>query len=468
VSRAFAIGWQMASLSCIASLEAGDDDEHDVSPGVRPSTFSPSTRVHQIRAGLYKLASHLTAAGDEPVETHTLDEALEADSGARKRKIDEFHAEVSDALGAADFRLGKAYELGYALAETCLKPEDRATFDAAFGPRVVELKNSLADLASTFPPHASRAVVLSLRSWESWAAEPTLDGHQLDWDMHGAAVRTALRRQGELWRGLLSDEKQGADMLGTEHYLRAASTLVAEMTSTIWLFLRPVAIPLGGAVLVLAIGIALLVLTGGIAQVLGAIAAIISALGITGAGFRARLGRATAQLETRLWNAELDRAIAEAVLIGPKGWPDAIAQDDVPATGPTPKVTANQETLKAFRQALSVQEGDQSAKDIKKAKPQRLEEVKGFLTSNAEFIAADGSKVAGRNDIAGWLLENVQAAERIATPPQLVKAAEPGVLLTYVGTRDAADIWWLREGKIRRWRAFTNRDEARKQAGLAS
>jgi hypothetical protein len=151
-------------------------------------------------------------------------------------------------------------------------------------------------------------------------------------------------------------------------------------------------------------------------------------------GFRARLGRATAQLETRLWNAELDLAIAEAVLKGPKGWGGAIVKEDVPATGPPPKVTANLETLEAFRKALSVQEGEQERKDVDEVKRQRFEEVKNLLTSNAEFSDADGSTVAGRNDIAEWLLKDVEAAKRIATPPELVIAAEPGVLVTHVAT----------------------------------
>jgi hypothetical protein len=462
VSRAFAVGWQMASLSCLASLDT--DNESDERAELSSSSFTSARRAHQVKAGLHKLAHYLMAAGDQPIETEPLDRALEDDPATRAARVDGFHAEVTDALGAADFRLGKAYGLGHDLAETCLKPEDRASLDAAFGPRVVEIKNSLADLASTLPPHASRAVIISLRAWEGWAAEPRLDDKELDWALHGAAVRTALRRQGEVWRALLSQEKQGTDMLDTEHFLRAATTLVAEMTSTIWRFLRPVALPLAIAVGVLAAGIALLALAGGIAQILGAIAAILSAVGITGAGLRARLGRATAQLETRLWNAELDLAIAEAVLIGPEGWGVQISKDTaVPATGPTPKVSGNLETLEAFRNALAELPGARMIND--RERNRLLEEIKPLLTSNAEFITEAGRRVNGRNAVARWLLEDPVTARRVGSEPKRVIAAAPGILVAYVEA--GGDVWWVREGKVRRWRGCAGRAEARGFAGLA-
>ena len=156
--------------------------------------------------------------------------------------------------------------------------------------------------------------------------------------------------RGRVWRALLSGEKEGKDMLDAWHYLRAANRLVAGMVSTVWGFVRPLALPLGLLFLLLAGGIALLVLAPEGGQIVGVIATVVAALGITGAGIRARLGQATTQLQTFLWGAELDLAVADAVLIGPEGWNAELG--DVPAIGPVPKAASNLETLQEFRKAL--------------------------------------------------------------------------------------------------------------------
>ena len=450
---AFAVGWRTASLYIDASFdnerrEGRRDDLPD------PGALSPRARTNLtadlIEAGLRKLGGQLAAAGIEQIPMKELREALATSPGdveTLRRRAQELHVDVLFALTAADFRLGKAYGAGHVLAEICLQPADRASFDRAFGPRVVSLRNWLADLASTLPPHASRAVVVSLRTWEAWAAEPKLDGEPLDWPTHGAGVRAALRRQGELWRELLSGEKQGPDMLDINHYLRAANALVATMTSTIWRFLRPLALPLGAAILLLGGGIALLVLTGAVGQVFGALAAAAGAVGITGAGLRARLGKVATQLETRLWGAELDLAIAEAILIGPKGWGATVADVTVPATGAAPRVAANLETLHEFREAVRAKRGSQ---------------VSDLLAADVEFIAGDQAR-SGRDVVATWLLQAPEST-RIASEPQKVVAAGPGILVTYVDT--GADVWRVQEGKIRRWQSFADRDRARDAAGL--
>jgi hypothetical protein len=106
-----------------------------------------------------------------------------------------------------------------------------------------------------------------------------------------------------VWRALLSGEKEGTDMLDAWHYLRAANSLVAEMVSTLWRFVRPLALPLGLLLILLAGGVALLVAAEGGEKFVGAIATVVGAVGITGAGIRARLGQATTQLPTFLWGA---------------------------------------------------------------------------------------------------------------------------------------------------------------------
>lgn len=171
--------------------------------------------VDEIEAGLFKLRSELAAANVRPVALDTVRGALKLDVQPAMTLHDaaaDLNCQILRALTAADFRIGKAYRLGVALASTTLSPESDGELDRSFGTRAIEIRTALADLASVMRPHASRAVALSLRTWESWAADPELDGKPLasdDW----AAVRCALRRQGQLWRALLSGEKDGIDML---------------------------------------------------------------------------------------------------------------------------------------------------------------------------------------------------------------------------------------------------------------
>src|SRR4029453_13512495 len=81
------------------------------------------------------------------------------------------------ALTAADFRLGKAYGLGRALAQTALLPDAKhpETFQQTFARfRLDNLLGWLADLRSAFPPHAAEAVSGSLQAWAAWSDAPTL------------------------------------------------------------------------------------------------------------------------------------------------------------------------------------------------------------------------------------------------------------------------------------------------------
>jgi ketosteroid isomerase-like protein len=453
VSTAFSVGWRIASLYRDASLDKERrDDGRDELPG--PGSLSGFARtklaVDLIEADIQKLRGHPGGAGIDKNLAEELRKALTArakDLRALRQRVEKLHLGLLFALTAADVRLEKAFALGHALADTCLLPEDRGSFDRAFGSRIVSVKNWLADLASVLPPHASRAVALSLRTWESWVADPTLDGEPIAWSKQGAGVCAALRRQGELWRALLAGEKSAPDMLDTNHYLRAASALVAALSSSIWRFLRPLAIPLGVAILLLGGGVGLLLVSGTAGQVVGAIAAAAGAVGITGAGLRARLGTAATYLENRLWGAELDLAIAEAVLIGPTGWGAGVGQVALPPTGAPPRVATNIETLAEFRDAVRSKDEQELAK---------------LLAPDVEFVVEAGGR-RGRGAVVEWLLSESEST-RIASEPQRVLAARPGYLVTYL--EPGADVWRLQEGRIRRWQSFADHDEARVAAGL--
>lgn len=454
VCTALALGWEIVSLFRKASFGDGGEEEHGGLPrlGALSERQRTALAADLIEASLRKLGDELAVAN--PVEqagVKRLRRAVEADPvdpRELREAVEELHVDVLFTLTAADLRLGRAYGLGQALADTCLQPEDRPSFDLAFGTRLIRVKDWLADLASSFPPHASRAVVLSLRAWEAWAADPKLDGEPLAWETHGAGVREALRRQGEVWRDLLAYDKRGEDMLDTNHYLRAANSLVAVMASTVWRFLRPLRVPLAVAILLLGGGIALLLLTGAVGQVLGVIAVAAGAAGITGAGIRARLGKVAMQLQSRLWGAELDLAIAGAVLIGPAGWGASIAEIAVPATGAAPKVAANLEVLRELRRAVA---------------ERRNRAIRGLLAPDVVFDAG-GEVQRGRDAVAEWLLRTPEAP-RIASPPRRVVAVGPGFLVTHLA--QGADVWRVQEGRVRWWRRCGDGDAAHAAAQAA-
>ena len=382
----------------------------------------------------------------DPCWIETLrDTAKGEDEESLREAVKGFHLEVLRTLTAAELRLGRAYGLGHALADTCLRPTNVASFQEAFGVRLIAVKDWLADLASSFPPHSSRAVVLSLRTWEAWAANPRLDKERIEWKRDGSGVRDALRRQGELWRDLLAGDKDGLDMLDTTHYLQAASSLVGSLRSTVWRFLKALGWLLVGAVLALLGGIALLLFTDTLGQVAGAVLTALGALGITGAGVRTHLGKVTAQLQSWLWGAELDLAIAQAVLIGPAGWGMKVADVAVPATGPAPKVAANMTVLHEFRGA---------------AARGKSKEIRKLLAADAKFEVDHGKPLRGRDAIVEWVLRTEPPPE--TTEPDEVEAIGTGILIVH--RPDGAELWRIQEGKVRRWASYTTVDEARTAA----
>ena len=95
--------------------------------------------------------------------------------GELRTAVAELHRQLLMALTAADFRLGKAYGLGRALAQTALLPDARhpETFRGTFARfRLDNLLGWLADLRSAFPPHAAKAVSGSLQAWAAWTCCP--------------------------------------------------------------------------------------------------------------------------------------------------------------------------------------------------------------------------------------------------------------------------------------------------------
>ncbi len=127
--------------------------------------------------------------------------------------MEAFHIELLATLTGADFRLGKAYGLGRALADVTRNPPDGAS-ELARG-RVAPLAAWLRDLSTVLPPHAGHVVASSLEEWGGWAVRPPGDAAQEAVDVE------QLQAQGRLWRSLISGEKRATQMLEISDYVAA-------------------------------------------------------------------------------------------------------------------------------------------------------------------------------------------------------------------------------------------------------
>ena len=245
VPPAFDVGWLLADLRARPVAAA----RRNVAGGALSALMAatpPDVEVVRIAAKIGLLSPQLESAGVGKENLVLISSGLKTshDAAARNgalspRAVDGLFATISATFTAASTRMGEALSLGFDLANTCRLPREVSTknekaahqndkdvnknengtkakeaekaFLQLFGARVVKVQAALADLASSLPQHAARAVALSLAQWMYWAGKPELNKHAVAWP--DPAVAAALSRQGEVWRALLAGEKRGQDML---------------------------------------------------------------------------------------------------------------------------------------------------------------------------------------------------------------------------------------------------------------
>jgi hypothetical protein len=290
---------------------------------------------------------------------------LEADArapGQFQAAMAVLHEELLVGLTAADFRLGKAYGLGRALAETALLPDAKnpQTFQRLFARyRLANLLEWMADLKSVFPPHAAEAVRGSLAAWTAWSQDPILrpplderrqpwdwevedpapvtvrapptgwalsrwllakrphlpQGRPVDWSSAAdrESVTRALHRQGQLWRAVLSGEKDGVDLLSGDDYVRAADRLLGHLRRLLLGFLRRFWITTSVLAVLVVVIAATLVFVHTASRVAAVVLTAAGAIGLTWKSAASGLGRVLGQVQRPLWESELDTAVANAI-----------------------------------------------------------------------------------------------------------------------------------------------------------
>jgi hypothetical protein len=338
VSAAFALGWHMSELY-ERHLPADKRKPVDL-PGLgdlrkqRPLALV----INQVEVGVRALEGLVTEAGLDPIVLTDVKVLSE-----RKTDADPVlatHARLLTELTATDPRIGKAYGLGRALADSCQEPNDLDGLRKALSPyRIANLLRWLDDLASALPAHAAHSVATSLGRWRD-ALYPPNDGRvQISmnplktwrsWQerrRRPKALATtgaekvdetvkALRRQGELWRALLSGEKQGQDMLEVDNYLDAGRQLLSQTAAIVRGLIRRMPL-LASAVAVLVGGGIWLLSKGNSGHWVAGATSVLAGLGLTWKGLGSAFGQLAGKLEQPLWGAVLDDAIADAITLLP-------------------------------------------------------------------------------------------------------------------------------------------------------
>jgi len=289
--------------------------------------------VDQIKAELRQVGPWLEQAGQaapDPgvaaVEQLLKDDPI--DPVKVRSAVALLHRDLLLGLTVADFRLGKAYGLGRALLETATLPDagNRGSFTETFGQyRLTNLAGWLTELKSAFPQYAVSAVQGSLQAWSDWTQTPVVQlsagrngrpprSRPVDWssaDDRGRVTR-ALRRQGTIWRALLSGEKHAVDLLAAPDYVSAAEELLRHLRRLagrfvlrFWLLASAFALVLAGVIW----GLFAVHATAKIVALLGAGAAT---LGVSFRGVSASLGKTVQQVQGPLWASALQSSVTHA------------------------------------------------------------------------------------------------------------------------------------------------------------
>lgn len=312
VTTAFGFGWQMARLydgplSSAAELRLSAD-----LPGLSdlPAAQRVQLGLAQADVSLSRLRGFLGDSrlpATDAVRTET--EKQPVDRDAVRKAILDLHTALLVQLTAADFRLGKAYGLGRALADTCASASGdeaarRTALEHHLEPhRALVIAGWLDDLKTVLPAHSSQGVADSLGRWEQWAAAAGLSV------LDSAAISDTARmlhRCGQRWRAILSGEKKATDLLTITDFVSAARGTLTRAGAVARSLAWQLWVPLALAIVLIGTGIWLIVANHSTAQVLAGLGTIAGGLGITWRSAAGSLGRLSLDLVRPLWDAQID------------------------------------------------------------------------------------------------------------------------------------------------------------------
>lgn len=319
VTSAFSLGWHIAELYHFQRLpgetERGGPDSL---PGI--GRLSRMDRAKLLAMQVETASGNLGQKDPEILKVTQQLEREQIDVAALKEVVKALHERLLKTLTATDPGLGTAFGLGRALAETMLVPSTDvpSSFFHEFDRyRITTLQADLADLKAALPPYSAEAVQSTLSAWSSWVAAENLGEVGAEWTTgRKQHVGQSIRRQGEIWYGLLTGEIDPLQTLRSEDYVQAAESLLKCIGELSWSFLTSNWI--GRILAIIALGVSALLaavsITGHLAAVTGTAVLLLGALGITAGSIVTAVRQALRQAQIPLWEAELTSGVAAATL----------------------------------------------------------------------------------------------------------------------------------------------------------
>jgi hypothetical protein len=326
VPAALELGWELADLYAgapptpvSAELPATLPGAADLAPGQRRAV-AIATVATLITRTLGDGERGPTTPDSKAVAGPTtagLEAVADGDASAWRRGIYDLHLELLASLGGRGAGLARGYELGRSLADTARAPHDLGVLIDRLDPaRLLPIEAALADLGSEFPPHAAAAVAATIEQWKRWA-EVARARENMD------LVRGALARQRALWRALLSGEKDARQMLDPDAMV-AASVRHASRLGTMARGVAGAHLPVMAPLAVAAFLVLYTIIDrAGIATVVAALGALAATLIAIRKWLVLTVEDTLGQVRPRLWGAELNAAVGQAILRLPPGPPAA-------------------------------------------------------------------------------------------------------------------------------------------------
>jgi hypothetical protein len=303
IAAAFLLGWRIGLALDWATLGRHvswpDDDPGLTGRGVRWAVLE----------GQIAATARALAAGGDPLP----DLGPEPAAPAAETPVEAFRLALLPRLYVGDQFRGVAFTLGGQLEALCARERSSPADLRALEAEITEVKKPLIALASKFPPHAAHYVLNSLTLWEEQLGRHDFDAEKL-------------RRQGGLWRSVLSGDVGAQDLLRLSDYIGTAEQVVARLHDFALRALRSQLIVPAVVVCVLLVGGLLVMFLSH--KVAAGATSVVVALGLSWKGIGQYVGRAAAQGEQALWDGQLDWTIAYRATISLRD-PAEIARGEV-------------------------------------------------------------------------------------------------------------------------------------------
>jgi len=325
---AICLGWRLAELYDSESIGSADGAlSHELLPPHLPGLgeMTANEKACALAAHVSADLTSLAAAVSVRMPRADAVRALIAGGHAMddvRRAVLALYVDIRDRLAGSNVAAATGFGLGRMLADTALLPTSDKPQLIVEQFDIHRLENGvgwLDDLDSRLPAHAAAAVRTSLKAWQLWVEKLHPAGGTIDPAKIDAKIIRELRRQGDLWRRLLTGEQAADQLLDERAYVSAAAMLLANARRLAFHYLWKWswAILLAAAAAGAAVWAAVTYAPAGAERTSAVLFSAASFLGISWVGARETFGRALGQAESALWQAEVAAAIGKAATLTP-------------------------------------------------------------------------------------------------------------------------------------------------------